>query len=120
MKHDQAGMVSRRTLLRAALYGAGAVTAASVLAACGTSTPSTANAPAGNPPAAAGATTAPAVSAGGNGGTLKIGLLSGFSGPYAAFGPDMANSLGVYLDQHNGLVGGLKVSLIQEDESATP
>jgi len=109
-------MVSRRTLLRAALCGAGA----SVLAACAPSAPSAANAPAGNAPAATGATTAPAVSAGGTGGTLKIGLLSGFSGPYAAFGPDMANSLAVYLDQHNGLVGGLKVNVIQEDESATP
>src|SRR6267143_220910 len=120
MKHDHAGMVSRRTLLRAALYGAGAVTAASVLAACGPSTPSAANAPASGAPAGGAATAAPAVSAGGSGGTLKIGLLSGFSGPYAAFGPDMANSIGVYLDQHNGLVGGLKVNLIQEDESATP
>ena len=120
MNHDHAGMVSRRTLLRAALYGAGAVTAASVLAACGPSTPSAANAPASGAPAGGAATAAPAVSAGGSGGTLKIGLLSGFSGPYAAFGPDMANSIGVYLDQHNGLVGGLKVNLIQEDESATP
>ena len=107
------GVISRRALLRAALCGTGAVTVASVLAACGTTTPSPSTAPA--------ATTAPAVSAGGdNGGTLKIGLLSGFSGPYAAFGPDMANSIEVYLDQHNGLIGGLKATVIQEDESATP
>jgi branched-chain amino acid transport system substrate-binding protein len=51
---------------------------------------------------------------------LKIGLLSGFSGPYAAFGPDMAGAIEVYLDQHNGLIGGIKPTVIQEDEGATP
>jgi branched-chain amino acid transport system substrate-binding protein len=111
-------VISRRTLLRAALAGAGAMTAASVLAAC-SPTPTSPPAPAsgGGQPAP---TTAPVVSSGNNGGTLKIGLLSGFSGPYSAFGPDMANSLNVYLDQHNGTVGGLKVTVVQEDEGATP
>jgi len=55
---------------------------------------------------------------GGNG-ELKIGLLSGFSGPYAAFGPDMARCAEVYLDQHAGMLGGLKVTTIQEDEGAS-
>jgi branched-chain amino acid transport system substrate-binding protein len=108
MGKGQAGMISRRALLT----GMGATTVATLLVACTTTAP--------NSPAAA-TTTAPAVSAGGDsGGTLKIGLLSGFSGPYAAFGPDMANSIDVYLDQHNGLIGGLKATVIQEDESATP
>jgi branched-chain amino acid transport system substrate-binding protein len=107
MYQDRAGSISRRTLLRTLLGGAGAVAAASVLAACGAS---------GAP---AGATVAPAAAAAGSG-TLKIGLLSGFSGPYAAFGPDMANSADLFLEQHNGLVGGLKVTMIQEDEGATP
>jgi branched-chain amino acid transport system substrate-binding protein len=108
MGKGQAGMISRRALLT----GMGATTVATLLVACTTTAPNT--------PAAA-TTTAPAVSAGGDsGGTLKIGLLSGFSGPYAAFGPDMANSIDVYLDQHNGLIGGLKATVIQEDESATP
>jgi branched-chain amino acid transport system substrate-binding protein len=100
--------ISRRALLR----GAGAVTAASLLAACSPA-PTTPTAPAQSAP-----TTAPA--AAGASGTLKIGLLSGFSGPYAAFGPDMANSIEVYLDQHGGKIGGLNVSVVQEDESATP
>lgn len=52
-------------------------------------------------------------------GELKIGLLSGFSGPYAAFGPDMANCADVFLDQHNGQLGGLKVTTLQEDEGST-
>ncbi|HEX8966791.1 MAG TPA: hypothetical protein VF937_02860, partial [Chloroflexota bacterium] len=77
-------VISRRTLLRAALTGAGAATFASVLAACSATVP---GAPA---PASSGqsATSAPATGSGA--GALKIGLLSGFSGPYAAFGPDMA------------------------------
>jgi branched-chain amino acid transport system substrate-binding protein len=112
---NQAGVISRRALLRAALGSAGVVTLASLLAACSSTAPS--------PPAGAGssqsaATTAPSTSAGG--GALKIGLLSGFSGPYAAFGPDMANSIEIFLDKHNGLIGGLKASVIQEDEGATP
>jgi branched-chain amino acid transport system substrate-binding protein len=114
MYQDRAGSISRRTLLRTLLGGAGAVAAASMLAACGAS-----GAPAGGAPQPAGATVAPAAAAAGSG-TLKIGLLSGFSGPYAAFGPDMANSADLFLEQHNGLVGGLKVTMIQEDEGATP
>jgi branched-chain amino acid transport system substrate-binding protein len=116
--HDQAGRISRRTLLRAALGGAGAMSVASVLAACAPAS----GGQAGNSGAssASGATSAPAQGSATNGGALKIGLLSGFSGPYAAFGPDMAASIEVYLDQHNGLVGGIKPTVIQEDEGATP
>jgi branched-chain amino acid transport system substrate-binding protein len=117
-------LMSRRTLLRAALGGAGAVTVASILAAC-SAPPSASNAPASGAAAPAGAaqpaaTAAPATSSGASGGTLKIGLLSGFSGPYAAFGPDMANSLSLFIDQHDGQVGGLKATVVQEDEGATP
>ena len=114
MGQDIARSISRRTVLRTLLGGAGAVAVASVLAACGGS-----NQAASGAPKPAGTTAAPAVAATGSG-TLKIGLLSGFSGPYAAFGPDMANSADLFLEQHNGLVGGLKVTMIQEDEGATP
>ena len=109
--------ISRRTLLRGVLSGAGAVAVASVLAACGANQPSAA--PAAGAPKPAGQTAAPGVTSAGSG-TLKIGLLSGFSGPYAAFGPDMANCAALFLEQHDGLVGGLKATVIQEDESATP
>jgi branched-chain amino acid transport system substrate-binding protein len=113
MDQDNARSLSRRTLLRGLLSGAGAVTVASVLAACGANQPSAAPAAGAPKPAA------PAVTSAGAG-TLKIGLLSGFSGPYAAFGPDMANCAALFLEQHDGLVGGLKTTIIQEDESATP
>ena len=118
MDGDNTRSISRRALLRGALGGAGAMTMASMLAACGPSQPSVPPAAAGAPAAAA-PTAAPAVAAAGSG-TLKIGLLSGFSGPYAAFGPDMANCCALFLEQHDGLVGGLKATVIQEDESATP
>src|SRR5437870_3072271 len=108
--------LSRRSVLRAVVAGAGAVTIVPLLAACsGATAPS--NGAAQSQPAAAN-NAAPAANT--SGGTLKIGLLSGFSGPYAAFGPDMANSADLFLEQHNGLVGGLKVTMIQEDEGATP
>ena len=32
----------------------------------------------------------------------------------------MANSIEVYLDQHNGMIAGMKPTIIQEDEGATP
>ena len=107
---DQPGRLSRRSLLRIAVGGASAFTVASVLAACS---------PAAAPGQPASGQQAPAASSG-NAAQLKIGLLSGFSGPYAAFGPDMANSIDVYLDQHNGTVGGMKPTVIQADEGATP
>lgn len=111
MNHGLDRSFSRRTLLRVALGGAGAASVASVLAACTAATPAQ--------PAASTGQQAPAASTA-NAGQLKIGLLSGFSGPYAAFGPDMASSIEIYLDQHNGTIGGVKPTVIQEDESATP
>src|ERR1051326_4637180 len=114
MSDDLARRISRRTLLRVALGGAGAATVASVLAACSPAAPANQAAP-----STGGQQQAPAASSPG-GGALKIGLLSGFSGPYAAFGPDMASSIEIYLDQHNGMIGGVKPTIIQEDEGATP
>jgi branched-chain amino acid transport system substrate-binding protein len=107
---------SRRSVLRAVVTGASAVTIVPLLAACsGASAPS--NGSTQSQPAAAN-NAAPAANT--SGGTLKIGLLSGFSGPYAAFGPDMATSIDVFLDKHNGMIGGLKATVIKEDEGAAP
>lgn len=114
MSDDQVRRLSRRTILQSVIGGGAVAAVASVLAACSTAAP--ANAPA----ASTGQQQAPAASGGSGGGVLKIGLLSGFSGPYAAFGPDMASSIEVYLDQHNGTLAGMKPTVIQEDEGATP
>jgi branched-chain amino acid transport system substrate-binding protein len=114
MTDDSVRRFSRRSLLQVALGGAGAATMASLLAAC-----APAAAPGQSAAPGAAAQQAPATASGGSG-ALKIGLLSGFSGPYAAFGPDMASSIEVYLDQHNGMIGGVKPTVIQEDEGATP
>jgi branched-chain amino acid transport system substrate-binding protein len=100
--------LSRRALLRVAIGGAGAV----ALAACTQAAPT-------QPAGTSALQQAPAASNPSNG-QLKIGLLSGFSGPYAAFGPDMASSIEIYLDQHNGMIAGIKPTVIQEDEGATP
>jgi branched-chain amino acid transport system substrate-binding protein len=103
----QARQLSRRGLLKVALGTAGALT----LAACTQASPQPGQQ----------TTSAPAQTSGsGSNGQLKIGLLSGFSGPYAAFGPDMADSISVYLDEHNGTLGGIKPTIVQEDEGATP
>jgi branched-chain amino acid transport system substrate-binding protein len=111
---------ARRTVLKLLAGGAGAVSVA-LLGAC-TSTPPAAAPTTAPAPAAGGSTPAaqqaPAAASGAKG-EIKIGLLSGFSGPYAAFGPDMARSADLFLDQHNGLLGGLKVTTIQEDEGTS-
>ncbi|MBV9579426.1 MAG: ABC transporter substrate-binding protein [Chloroflexi bacterium] len=101
---------SRRQFLRGLFGATVGLSVGSVLAAC------TPGAPAGI--GGLGASQQAPSQSGGNG-ELKIGLLSGFSGPYAAFGPDMANCADVYLDQHGGMLGGLKVNTIQEDEGST-
>src|SRR5262245_65889391 len=99
MLHHQAGRISRRAMLRAALGGAGAVTVASVLAACSpagggaTGASGAASGAATSAPAPSGATSTGGATSSSSNGSLKIGLLSGFSGPYAAFGPDMAGPI---------------------------
>lgn len=106
--------ITRRAVLRGLFVGTGVAAMTSVLAACTPAAP----APTGG---SSSTQQAPAASTSSNGGgALKIGLLSGFSGPYAAFGPDMAGAIDVYLDQHGGTVGGMKPTVIQEDEGATP
>src|SRR5690242_11595667 len=105
--------LSRRTLLRATVGGVAFAAVGSLLAACAPA------APANQPAASTAAQQAPAAS-NVSGGQLKVGLLSGFSGTYAAFGSDMASSIEVYLDQHGSTLGGIKPTIIQEAEGATP
>jgi branched-chain amino acid transport system substrate-binding protein len=52
--------------------------------------------------------------------TIKIGLVSSFSGPVAAIGNDMRNSFELGLDHHGRKLGGLPVEVIYEDDQVKP
>ncbi len=51
---------------------------------------------------------------------LKIGFLAPRTGIYTAIGTDMLNGFQMYLDEHNGMLGGDKVTLIVEDDQGKP
>jgi len=52
--------------------------------------------------------------------TVKIGFISTFSGPTAAIGNDMRNSLELGLDHHGRKLGGLPVEVVYEDDQQKP
>jgi len=52
--------------------------------------------------------------------TIKIGLVSTFSGPVAAIGNDMRNSFELGLDHLGRKLGGLPVEVIYEDDQLKP
>src|SRR6202158_4182766 len=52
--------------------------------------------------------------------TIKIGLVSTFSGPVAAIGIDMRNSFELALDHMVRKMGGLPVEVIYEDDGFKP
>jgi branched-chain amino acid transport system substrate-binding protein len=52
--------------------------------------------------------------------TIKIGLVSTFSGPPAAIGNDMRNSFELGLDHLGRKLGGLPVEVIYEDDQTKP
>jgi branched-chain amino acid transport system substrate-binding protein len=52
--------------------------------------------------------------------TIKIGLVSTFSGPVAAIGNDMRNSFELGLDHLGRKLGGLPVEVIYEDDGFKP
>ena len=51
---------------------------------------------------------------------LRIGLLSPITGFLSQTGQDMTHGFQLYLDQHNGVLGGAKVKLIVEDTTGKP
>jgi branched-chain amino acid transport system substrate-binding protein len=51
---------------------------------------------------------------------LRIGLLSPMTGFISQTGQDMTHGFQLYLDQHNGMLGGAKVNLIVEDTQGKP
>src|SRR5437868_10170934 len=51
---------------------------------------------------------------------LRIGFIAPKTGIFAQLGTDMQNGLQMYLDEHNGELGGAKVTLIVEDDQGKP
>ena len=50
---------------------------------------------------------------------LKIGFLAPRTGIITQLGTDMVNGFQMYLDEHNGMLGGAKVTFIVEDDKGT-
>ena len=50
---------------------------------------------------------------------LKIGFLAPRTGIITQLGTDMLNGFQMYLDEHNGMLGGAKVTFIVEDDKGT-
>ncbi|MGC4790254.1 ABC transporter substrate-binding protein [Micromonospora sp. DT178] len=53
-------------------------------------------------------------------GTVRVGLLVSLSGTYATVGEDMRRGFQLYLDTHDGNLGGRKIDLIVGDEGDGP
>ena len=51
---------------------------------------------------------------------LKIGFLAPRTGIFTQLGTDMVNGFHMYLDEHNGMLGGAKVAFIVEDDQGKP
>src|SRR5689334_16657240 len=51
---------------------------------------------------------------------LRIGFIAPKTGIFSQLGIDMQNGLQMYLDEHNGELGGAKVTLIVEDDQGKP
>jgi branched-chain amino acid transport system substrate-binding protein len=51
---------------------------------------------------------------------LKIGFLAPRTGIFTQLGTDMVNGFQMYLDEHNGKLGGAKVNFIVEDDQGKP
>ena len=51
---------------------------------------------------------------------VKIGFIAPLSGPFASGGVDMRRGFRLYLDRHEGRLGGRKVDIVEVDEGAGP
>ena len=51
---------------------------------------------------------------------LRIGFIAPMTGIFAQIGKDMTNGFQLYLDQHNGKLGGADVKFIVEDNQGKP
>src|SRR5579862_5167506 len=48
-------------------------------------------------------------------GTVKVGVVNSFSGPFADFGEQIGNGMAVYMRQHGDTVAGKKIEIINRD-----
>ena len=48
-------------------------------------------------------------------GTIKVGLVAEFSGPFAGYGKQIQNGIKAYMKQHGDTVAGKKVELVLKD-----
>jgi branched-chain amino acid transport system substrate-binding protein len=51
---------------------------------------------------------------------VKIGFVAPLSGPFASAGEDMRRGFRLYLDRHEGRLGGRQVNVVEVDEGAGP
>ena len=51
---------------------------------------------------------------------MRIGFIAPKTGIFAQLGTDMQNGFQMYLDEHKGMLGGAKVTLIVEDDQGKP
>ncbi len=51
---------------------------------------------------------------------LRIGFIAPMTGIFAQIGKDMVNGFQLYLDEHNGKLGGTDVKFIVEDNQGKP
>jgi branched-chain amino acid transport system substrate-binding protein len=54
------------------------------------------------------------------GSVVRIGFVAPLSGPFASAGEDMRRGFHLYLDRHEGRLGGRQVNVIEVDEGAGP
>ncbi|WP_158264294.1 ABC transporter substrate-binding protein [Nitratireductor sp. StC3] len=52
--------------------------------------------------------------------TVKVGMMSPNTGPFAVIGEDVRNGFQLYLDEIGGMAGGAKLEVIFEDTQAKP
>lgn len=108
MKERSRRTITRRSLLRDTLIGAGSLSVLPLLQACQPSA-----GPATQPESSDGADTQLS-------GAITIGLLLPFSGPFTTLGEDQVRGAELYLEQQGGSFSGMSVEFVREDTQGDP
>ena len=131
---DRVGQLRHRFGRRTFLAALGSVAVSGLLAACGgggaTPTPTTAPAtptPSGVTPTPAPATTPAAAatptvisSLATTAEPIRIGLIHGYTGVFAALAENLTNGIRLHFDSIDNTVAGRKVEFVQEDDASNP